>query len=300
MEIIRRAPRLAAIVRSSWRPTQLSLATPLASGSATRVPLAGPVMVYRGWSSKSPSDNGDGPSEKSPRRPFQSMLQEEPAADVADDAGAKDAIDESVPSFQSILGNNAAAGPSDRRGRDAVSPPPPEVMRANEPKKKKKNRLIEPLTGQHSQPELAVKFVNCMMRHGKKNTAQKIFDDMLSKLKVTQLSGDVSLGDRPGADPMKIFLTALENLKPTIGLAPISKGGTIYQVPVALHPVARQRTAIRWLIDASRKKKGTTMATKLSQEVMAAYRKEGSAYSKKMELHKTAEANRAYAGFARR
>lgn len=99
---------------------------------------------------------------------------------------------------------------------------------------------------------------------------------------------------------MKIFLAALENLKPTIGLAPISKGGTIYQVPVALHPVARQRTAIRWLIDASRKKKGTNMSTKLSQEVMAAYRKEGGAYSKKMELHKTAEANRAYAGFARR
>jgi len=103
-------------------------------------------MVYRGWSSKPPSDNGDGPSEKSPTRSFQSMLQEEPVADVADDA---------VPSFQNILGNNAAAGPSGRGGPDAVSPPP-EVMRANGPNKKKKNRLIEPLTGQHSQPELAV------------------------------------------------------------------------------------------------------------------------------------------------
>ena len=120
--------------------------TPICIHTLAAVPLAGPVMVHRGWSSKPPSDNGDGPSEKSPTRSFQSMLQEEPVADVADDA---------VPSFQSILGNNAAAGPSGRGGPDAVSPPP-EVMRANEPNKKKKNRLIEPLTGQHSQPAHAV------------------------------------------------------------------------------------------------------------------------------------------------
>lgn len=167
---------------------------------------------------------------------------------------------------------------------------------------------IKPVTGQHALPEQAQKFINCMMKDGKKSTSQRIFDDMLGKLKVAQLSGKVGSGSRTGVDtshqdavnPIKIFIAALDNLKPTIGLTSVRRGGTIYKVPVPMTPRGRQRAAIKWLLETARSKKGAPMADKLAAEVMAAYKKEGIAYGKKMEMHKTAEANRAYAGFARR
>jgi small subunit ribosomal protein S7 len=132
------------------------------------------------------------------------------------------------------------------------------------------------------------KFINCLMRGGKKSLAQKIFYDALGEVKKKV----------PDKEPVDIFLTAINNVKPVIEVRSRRVGGATYQVPVPV-PAKRQISlAYRWIIGAARGKKGRPMHLKLADELHAAYRGEGEAIKKREDVHKMAEANKAFAHLA--
>jgi small subunit ribosomal protein S7 len=135
---------------------------------------------------------------------------------------------------------------------------------------------------------LASKLINNIMKDGKKSIAEKIFyratDTIAQKLKTD--------------DPMKVVETAIENIKPIVEVKSRRVGGANYQVPVQVNPKRQQTLAIRWLLQATRGKKGKPMHIILAQELMDAYKKEGSAMTVRENTHRMAEANKAFAHFA--
>lgn len=135
---------------------------------------------------------------------------------------------------------------------------------------------------------LASKFINCLMWDGKKTAAQKIFYDALDILaeKVTD------------KESIEVFTTALENVKPAIEVRSKRVGGASYQVPMPVRANRAQSLSIRWILAAVRDKKGQPSAQKLAAELLAAYNKEGVAFTKRENVHKMAEANKAFAHFA--
>ena len=135
---------------------------------------------------------------------------------------------------------------------------------------------------------LVSKFINCLMHDGKKTTAQKVFYDAL----------DIIKEKVPGEEAVEVFNQAIENVKPHIEVRSKRVGGAAYQVPMQVNKTRQQSLAFRWLLVAVRDKKGRPMAEKLSDELMAAYRKEGAAISKRENVHRMAEANKAFAHFA--
>ncbi len=135
---------------------------------------------------------------------------------------------------------------------------------------------------------LASKFINCLMWGGKKSVATRIFYDALDQIKKRI----------PDADPIKVFEDAVENVKPTVEVRSKRVGGATYQVPMQVNRVRQQSLAIRWLIGAARGKKGRPMYLRLSEEFMAAYRREGEAMTKRENTIKMAEANKAFSHFA--
>ena len=135
---------------------------------------------------------------------------------------------------------------------------------------------------------LISKFINCLMHDGKKTTAQKVFYDALDLIKEKV----------PGEEPVEVFNQAIENVKPHIEVRSKRVGGAAYQVPMQVNKTRQQSLAFRWLLVAVRDKKGRPMAEKLSEELMAAYCKEGAAISKRENVHRMAEANKAFAHFA--
>ncbi|TWT80702.1 30S ribosomal protein S7 [Planctomycetes bacterium CA13] len=135
---------------------------------------------------------------------------------------------------------------------------------------------------------LAGKFINCLMLDGKKTTAQRVFYDALDEI-----------GKRNSDDePIKIFEDAVENIKPYIEVRSKRVGGASYQVPMQVNRTRQQSLAIRWLLAAIRDKKGRPMHLKLADELLAAYKKEGAAYTKRENTHRMADANKAFAHFA--
>ncbi|TWU22999.1 30S ribosomal protein S7 [Novipirellula galeiformis] len=135
---------------------------------------------------------------------------------------------------------------------------------------------------------LAGKFINCLMLDGKKTTAQRVFYDALEEV-----------GKRnTDAEPIEIFEAALENIKPYIEVRSKRVGGASYQVPMQVNRSRQQSLAIRWLLAAVRDKKGRPMHVKLADELLAAYKKEGVAYTKRENTHRMADANKAFAHFA--
>jgi small subunit ribosomal protein S7 len=135
---------------------------------------------------------------------------------------------------------------------------------------------------------LASKFINCLMNDGKKTIAQRVFYDALAIIKEKV----------PGEEPVEVFTQAVENVKPHIEVRSKRVGGAAYQVPMQVNKTRQQSLAFRWLLTAVRDKKGRPMADKLSEELMAAYRKEGAAMSKRENVHRMADANKAFAHFA--
>lgn len=135
---------------------------------------------------------------------------------------------------------------------------------------------------------LAGKFINCLMYSGKKSTAQKVFYDALDAIaeKVT---------DRPS---IEVFEQAVENVKPFIEVRSKRVGGASYQVPMQVNRARQQSLAIRWILAAIREKKGRPIHQKLADELLAAYRKEGTAMSRRENTHRMAEANKAFSHFA--
>jgi small subunit ribosomal protein S7 len=135
---------------------------------------------------------------------------------------------------------------------------------------------------------LASKFVNCLMHDGKKSTAQAVFYDALDIIR--QRIADV--------EPIEVFTQAVENVKPAIEVRSKRVGGAAYQVPMQVNRPRQQSLAIRWILMAVREKKGRATHEKLAEELMAAYKKEGVAMSRRDNVHRMADANKAFAHFA--
>ena len=135
---------------------------------------------------------------------------------------------------------------------------------------------------------LAGKFINCLMYDGKKTVAQNVFYDALEEIAKRNV----------GAEAIEVFETAVDNVKPYIEVRSKRVGGASYQVPMQVNRTRQQSLAIRWLLAAVREKKGRPMHLKLADELLAAYKKEGVAYTKRENTHRMADANKAFAHFA--
>jgi len=135
---------------------------------------------------------------------------------------------------------------------------------------------------------LAGKFINSMMWRGKKGVAQAIFYEAIERIRE-------KLPDR---DPIEIFTQAVENVKPNLEVRSRRVGGASYQVPMQVNRNRQQSLAIRWIIQACREKKGRPMAEKLAAELLAAFNREGAAMTRRENVHRMAEANKAFAHFA--
>ena len=135
---------------------------------------------------------------------------------------------------------------------------------------------------------LASKFTNCLMWGGKKATAMRIFYGALDQIKKRM----------PDLNPIDVFTQAVENVKPTVEVRSKRVGGATYQVPMQVNKTRQQSLAIRWLIGAARGKAGRPMFLRLADELMAAYRREGEAMTKRENTIKMAESNKAFAHFA--
>ena len=141
---------------------------------------------------------------------------------------------------------------------------------------------------------LVSKFVNCLMHDGKKATAVRIFYGAMDEIKRRL---EARGGDGPRHE-MDIFLGAIENVKPYVEIQSKRVGGATYQVPVKVMPVRQEALSIRWILGATRAKKGRPTHVKLADELMAAFRREGDAYTKRENTHKMADANKAFAHYA--
>jgi len=135
---------------------------------------------------------------------------------------------------------------------------------------------------------LVTKFVNCMMQDGKKRKALNVFYNAMDEIQNR-------VKDR---DPLEVFMTAVANVKPMIQVRSRRVGGATYQVPMEVKRKRATTLAIRWILDSARKKKGRPMHKRLADELIMAYRREGAAMSTRDNVHKMAEANKAFAHLA--
>ncbi|MCM8787115.1 MAG: 30S ribosomal protein S7 [Candidatus Omnitrophica bacterium] len=134
--------------------------------------------------------------------------------------------------------------------------------------------------------EIVGHFINLIMRDGEKSLAQSIVYETFDKI-----------AKKLNEDPMKIFTTCLENARPKLEVRPRRIGGATYQVPMEVTPQRGMSIALRWIRDVARAKKGKPMSEKLADEIISAYKNEGSVIKKKEDTHKMAEANKAFAHF---
>jgi small subunit ribosomal protein S7 len=134
--------------------------------------------------------------------------------------------------------------------------------------------------------KIVSKFINAIMKSGKKSTAEKICYGAFEILK-----------NKTGSDPLKVFKTALENVKPVIEVKPRRVGGATYQVPVEIRPHRRTALAFRWILKYARDRGEKTMGERLAGELMDAFNNTGVSIKKKEDTHKMAEANKAFAHY---
>ncbi len=134
--------------------------------------------------------------------------------------------------------------------------------------------------------ELIARFINMVMKSGKKSVAERIVYGAIA-----------SIGERMTDDPLMTVETALDNVKPLVEVKSRRVGGATYQVPVEVRPNRRVALAMRWVIDAARNRSESTMPKKLAGEIMDAYEKRGTAVKKKEDTHRMAEANKAFSHY---
>ncbi|MEK6771866.1 MAG: 30S ribosomal protein S7 [Pseudomonadota bacterium] len=134
--------------------------------------------------------------------------------------------------------------------------------------------------------ETVAKFVNVIMKHGKKSTAERIvygaFDVMTERAK---------------KDPLELFRAALDNVRPMVEVKSRRVGGATYQVPVEVRSDRQMALAMRWITDAARGRSGKSMGTRLADELMDAAEKRGNAVKKREDVHRMAEANKAFSHY---
>jgi small subunit ribosomal protein S7 len=146
----------------------------------------------------------------------------------------------------------------------------------------KRPTLPDPIYGS----EVITKFVNTLMRDGKKSLAEGIFYDAMRIME-----------ERSGQPAETVFKTALNNAKPVLEVKSRRVGGATYQVPVEVRPERRQALAMRWLVGYARARGEKTMADRLAAELLAASRNEGATIKKKDDTHRMADANKAFAHY---
>lgn len=136
--------------------------------------------------------------------------------------------------------------------------------------------------------KLMTKFINCLMLDGKKSIATRVVYDALEII-AKRLKDD---------EPYHVFAVAMENAKPMIEVRSKRVGGATYQVPTPVNPKRKQALGIRWLLEAVRSKKGRPLAVSLADELIACYKREGTTITKRENVHRMAEANKAFSHFA--
>lgn len=134
--------------------------------------------------------------------------------------------------------------------------------------------------------ELVSKFINGLMLKGKKSKAESIFYDAMDLIE-----------KKMKQDPLEVFKKAMENVAPILEVRSRRVGGATYQVPVEVRDKRRRSLAIRWLVSFSRQRAEKTMSERLANEIIAAFKNEGSAVKKREDTHRMAEANKAFAHF---
>ncbi|WP_022664608.1 30S ribosomal protein S7 [Desulfospira joergensenii] len=150
-----------------------------------------------------------------------------------------------------------------------------------------KEIVIENFTQDASpQQKLAAKFINCVMKDGKKNAARKVVTNALSMAE-----------SKIGEPALDVFKKAVDNIRPSVEVKSRRIGGSTYQVPTDIKPARQTALAFRWLISYSRGRSEKGYANKLAAELMDAYNNRGGAIKKKEDTHKMAEANKAFAHF---
>lgn len=150
---------------------------------------------------------------------------------------------------------------------------------------KKQVRKADPI---HSSV-IVGRFINYLMKDGKKSVAEKVMYDAL----------DI-VGKQAKEEPLQVFEKALENVTPMMEVSSRRIGGANYQIPIEVRPERKFFLASRWIIAAAKSRKGKPMANKIAEEILLAAKNEGEAVKKKQNVHRMAEANRAFAHFARR
>ena len=135
---------------------------------------------------------------------------------------------------------------------------------------------------------IAAKFINCLMWGGKKTTAQRVFYSALEEI-------GKKVRDQ---EPIEVFHQAVDNVKPHIEVRSKRVGGASYQVPMQVNKKRQQSLAFRWILMAVREKKGRPTHLKLADELLAAYKREGTAMTRRENTHRMADANKAFAHFA--
>jgi small subunit ribosomal protein S7 len=152
-------------------------------------------------------------------------------------------------------------------------------------RKKTQPKKIPVLDSKFNSP-IVPKLINSIMYDGKKVVAQKIIYEAIEKIK-----------SKTKDEPINIFHEAINNIKPTVEVKSRRVGGATYQVPTEVKSKRAQTLAIRWLVEASRKRKNKYMSDKIFNEIYDAYEKKGLAVKKKEDVHKMAESNKAFAHF---
>jgi len=132
------------------------------------------------------------------------------------------------------------------------------------------------------------KFVNYIMKGGKKSTARNIYKETLAYI-----------SEKTKIDPVKVFEKAVETVKPALEVRPKRIGGAVYQIPIEVKPGRQMMLTFRWILDAARSKKGASMYKKLADELIQASNGEGAAIKKRDDMQKMAMANKAFAHYAK-
>ena len=151
-------------------------------------------------------------------------------------------------------------------------------------KRKAPVRKVYPDPKFHS--EVVSKFINSIMYDGKRSTAEKILYDALDKIK-----------SKNNEDPLKLFNTAISNVKPNLECRSRRVGGATYQVPMEVRSTRAQALAFKWILSNSKKRNEKTQRERLANELIDAFENKGNSVKKKDEVHKMAEANRAFAHY---
>ena len=138
------------------------------------------------------------------------------------------------------------------------------------------------------QSVLVSKFVNCLMHDGKKSIAQRAFYSAMEIIRKR-------LSDQ---EPLEVFTQAVQNVKPGIEVRSKRVGGATYQVPTPVNAKRQQTLSIRWILEATRAKRGRPLDLRLADELVAAFNREGAAMTKRENVHRMADANKAFAHFA--